>query len=170
MSFSLFVACVVGFCVVLQTSAQSFQCTPGFCSAATGYDRQNVLGCKYFCYLDTDPRNGFVTCAELLTAYNGWKGPVATGCDQTCYVTVHQQVIPEACESELIAAYNIYSALDGDPTDISPADVQLGCDQIKMFQAPPNDDITPDSFAAWWGNVYAEIKDETCPNPWFRRN
>jgi len=165
MSFSLFVTLFVCSCIVLQTAAQSYQCTPGFCSQATGYDRQDVIGCKYFCYIDTDPRDGFVTCAELLAAYNGWKGPIATGCDQNCYVSAHQQIIPEACVSELDAAYVIYSGLDGDPTDISPADVQLGCDQIKQFQAPPNDNITPDSFAAWWGNVYGTIVDETCPNP-----
>jgi hypothetical protein len=106
-----------------------------------------------------------VTCAELLAAYNEWKGPKATGCDQTCCVTAHKVFMSGLCIKDIERACAMHSNLDGDPTDISPADVQMGCDLIKNFQEPPNNEIKPDSFAAWWDMFYNQVFDKACPNP-----
>jgi len=171
MSSNMAALCLILTIIVcyLQTTAAQYQCSPSNCTP-NNYDRSNVMGCKYFCYLDVFPTDGALECQEFFNAFNSWKGN-DQGCDRECYVPVHKTIIPEACDNELNAGYGVLSTLDGDPTDISNADVQLWCDQVKMFTDPPGSAlISPDAWAAWWGYLFAEIGDPECNPPAFRRH
>jgi len=148
-------------CYLQTTAAQTYQCSPSNC--ANFNDRSDVMGCKYFCYLDVFPADGMLECQEFFNAYNSWRGN-APGCDRDCYVPIHRTIIPEATECELNSGYDVLSTLDGDPTDISATDVQMWCDQVKMFTQPPGSALIPaDAWAAWWALLFAEIGNPDCP-------
>jgi len=154
-------------CMAAYASAQNYMCSPANYCTSQGYPREDILGCQYFCYLDTAPPPNSLTCNEFHVAFNAWKGS-AVDCDRTCYVNAHEIILPDACDDELNAAFDRLSNLDGVPGTISNNDINLWCEQV-LAASGGGSVITPSGFALWWRTLYSEIGDPTCPTP-FRRH
>ena len=152
---------LIAFLGLVAFASAQYSCAPGFCSQNNGLDRADVLGCMYFCYLDIS-LNELLERSEFHTRFGEWTAGGDT-CDEACFVTAHQAIIP-ACDTELVAAYNRMAVLDGDGTNISHADIDAWVNVLAGIQGgEPIDSI---SFQSWFRALYNDIADPTCTLPY----
>ena len=144
-------------------SAQSYECSAGFCSSATYPERADVLGCLYFCYLDSTP-DLVLERVEINGRFDEWNGAdLEATLDE--FLVIHREIVP-ACDTELTSAFNLLALLDNVTETISQADVDRWYQDLVDESVPPTEPVPSTAFQTWWGRLDVLVNDPTCTLPY----
>jgi hypothetical protein len=158
---SLKIVCLLG--LIGFVLSQDYSCNPNNCSSATGYNRGDVIGCMYFCHIDTNSDN-ILNRGEYDALFQVCAGS-GTTCEQATFAATIVTVIP-ICDTEANALWVQFALQDGDGTTFMMTDLDVMWDKCLAAQAVPGDTVAPDGYRIVWNEVWVNCEDPACTLPY----